>query len=146
VLNAFDAFKDEVSSDNGHLQYQGKSLIMWLQAYDYLKSTSEIPILRNTNRGWYNNDSDRNNGECSPRNKLRKTAKEFYWNSWGITGVITSRTGWKKNHGLMASGVLGMASVVLNDAGVETNYWNGTLGWLWGDGFVWPHPNYSPVN
>jgi hypothetical protein len=38
-----------------------------------------------------------------------------------------------------------MAAQVLNDAGTETNYLNGIFGWLWGDGFVLPHPRYSSI-
>lgn len=39
-----------------------------------------------------------------------------------------------------------MASIVLNDAGVETKWVRGLLGGFIGKGFHLPRPNYSPIN
>ena len=80
--------------------------------------------------------------DCSPRNKLRQFARNLYLQS---NSIINSTSGWKKNHGIASASALLMAAQVLNDAGTETNYLNGIFGWLWGDGFVLPHPRYSPV-
>ena len=94
---------------------------------------------------WKFADADRNGLECSQRNKLRKLTRDLYYYSSGIGGLVVHEFGWKKNHGIAAASAVLMAAQVLNDAGVETNYLNGIFGWLWGDGFVWPHPRYSPV-
>jgi hypothetical protein len=55
--------------------------------------------------------------------KLCQYTKDFYEAIGGGTfswwGVVNHPSGWKKNHGLMAASTLLMASIVLNDAGVE---------------------------
>jgi hypothetical protein len=129
------------------MQGYTRSLITWLQAYDLLKAAFEVSELRNAGRNpWGFGDKDRNTGDCSPRNKLRKYTRDIYKFSEGFTGIVEHAAGWKKNHGIAAASALLMAAQVLNDAGVETNYLNGIFGWLWGDGFNWPRPNYSPIN
>ncbi len=98
VLNAFDKLSDKIRNSNGKLQFSGKSLMMWLQAYDLLKATAACSDLQGIK--YFNNfDSDRNNDNwCSPRNKLRKLTRDFYEECDGLNGVITGRRGWKKNH------------------------------------------------
>ncbi len=109
-------------------------LVYYLQAYDLLKTGGGIAA--------YDGDRNHSDGDCSPRNKLRQFARNIYSES---NSIINSTNGWKKNHGIICASTLLLAAQVLNDAGVETNYFAGIFGWLWGDGFVLPHPNYSPV-
>ena len=82
-------------------------LIRLLQAYDLLKAAKYYP----------EGDGDRNNGDCTGRNNLREFSRNFYDES---NRVINSNSGWKRNHGIICASALGMASIVLNDAGVET--------------------------
>jgi hypothetical protein len=119
----------------GKVRIKAAELTLYLQAYDLLK-TGEGGIAPN--------DGDRNSsdGDCSPRNKLREFTRYLYVQS---NSIVNSSTGWKKNHGIICLSAIGLGAIVLNDAGVETNYLNGIFGWLWGDGFVLPHPRYSPV-
>jgi hypothetical protein len=111
--------------------------VYYLQAYDLLKAGNGIAA--------YDGDRNHSDGDCSPRNKLRKYTRDIYKYSEGDLGITEHAIGWKKNHGIACASALLMAAQVLNDAGTETNYLNGIFGWLWGDGFVWPHPRYSPV-
>jgi hypothetical protein len=85
------------------------NLIQYLEAYDIMKGAGEFGGT---------GDGDRNEGDCSPRNKLREFARTLY-----IEGedIINNRTGWKKNQGVICGSALVMAGIVLNDAGVETN-------------------------
>jgi hypothetical protein len=108
-------------------------LINFLQAYDLLKAAKYYPI----------DDGDRNNGDCSGRNKLREFTRNFYEES---KHVINSNLGWKKNHGIIAGSALGMAAIVLHEAGVETEWGRGLLGVFNHNGFHIPRPNYSPLN
>ena len=120
---------DGISEPQRQLQFHGKNLIMWLQAYDYMKAARWWPIYM------YNDDvapvdEDRNSCPCSMRNKLRMYSRNVYRTSKGpVFGVIDNMYGWKKNHGLMAAGALAMAAVVLNDAAVK---------WWW--------PGFKPSN
>ncbi len=109
-------------------------LVYYLQAYDLLKTGGGIAA--------YDGDRNHSDGDCSPRNKLREFTRNLYVQS---NSIVNSSTSWKKNHGIICLSAIGLAAIVLNDAGVETNYLSGIFGWLWGDGFVLPHPRYSPV-
>jgi len=149
ALYAFNIIKFDVVGDDGKQQHQCKSLQMWLQAYDLLKTAREDPVLYSQGRHPLPQyDGDRNAGDCSPRNKLRRYTRDFFkaigGGEFSWWGVVNSPSGWKKNHGLMAASTLLMASIVLNDAGTETSYITGLFGWLWGDA-TWPHPNWNPV-
>lgn len=129
------------------MQHYAIALTAWAECYDLLKAAYEVPELRNNGRNPYGfGDADRNGVKCSPRNKLRKLARDFYWQNNGSRGVIKHATGWKKNHGIKAASAMLIVAQVLNDAGVETNYLRGIFGWLTGKGFNQPRPNYSPVN
>jgi hypothetical protein len=143
---AFLNLTGEIKSDNSYMQGYSRSLIQWLQAYDLLKASAASSELAGTRAYFNNTDSDRNKDKCSPRNKLRKLTRDIYKESMGINGIMTSRTGWKKNHGIAAASCLLMAAQVLNDAGVELNYGQFFFGWIWGEGTNWPRPNYSPIN
>ncbi len=131
----------------GKVRIKAAELTLYLQAYDLLKASYEIKTeLRDKGRNpWGFGDADRNGLDCSQRNKLRRATRELYTYSEGWLSITDHKYGWKKNHGIAAASAVLMAAQVLNDAGVETNYLNGIFGWLWGDGFVWPHPKYSPV-
>jgi hypothetical protein len=108
-------------------------LIYYLQAYDLLKTS-----------GYFlEGDGDRNKDNCTARNKLREFSRNFYDES---NRVINSNLGWKKNHGIICASALGMASIVLNDAGVETEWISGIFGIFKHGGFHIPRPKYSPVN
>lgn len=115
-----------------YLLGRSRELTQYIQAYDLLKACGALPPY----------DQDRNE-EGSPRNKLREFARNVYTNA---DEVLNSRTGWKRNHGIAVASSIGLAAIVLNDAGTETNILKGAFGWLWGDGFVIPRPDYSPVN
>jgi hypothetical protein len=133
------------------IQYCSRSLILWLQTYDLLKAAYEIRDELNlikppkNRHPWEFGDADRNGLDCSQRNKLRKLTRDLYYYSKGFDGIVEHATGWKKNHGIAAASALLMSAQVLNDAGTETNYFTGILGWLWGEGYVTPYPKYSPV-
>jgi hypothetical protein len=108
-------------------------LINYLQAYDMLK----------TAKYYKQGDGDRNAGDCSARNKIREYARNMHIQA---EDVINSFAGWKRNHGIICASSIGLASIVLNDAGVETKWGRGLFGFLWGEGFHIPRPNYSPKN
>lgn len=124
--------------DCGILKNKALDLINYLQAYDALK----------TAKYYREGDGDRNGGDCSGRNKLREYTRNFYIES---EDVINSFTGWKRNHGIMCASALGMAAIVLNDAGVETDWFSfgvsvlNPLMWI-ANGVHIPRPNYSPKN
>ncbi len=144
-------------NDCGKVREKALDLIQYLEAYDLLKADGGLP----------QNDGDKGNNNCSARNKLRQFSRNLYKES---NSVINSSAGWKKNHGIICCSALGMAAMVLNDAGVETDYTDwliyagagavagsifpgvGTvLGGLIGAAFYAstepiPHPNYSPIN
>jgi len=80
------------------------SLLYYLQAYDMLKASGRLPQF----------DWDRNTGDCSARNKLREFTRNLFIQS---NGVINSTFGYKKNHGIICASVLGVAAMVLWDAG-----------------------------
>ncbi len=146
VILSYNVYNREVEFYS-KMQGYTRSLIIWLQAYDLLKASYEDSLLRNAGRNpWGFGDADRNSGDCSPRNKLRKYTRDIYKYSEGDFGITEHAIGWKKNHGIAAASAVLMSAQVLNDAGVETNYLTGLLGWLWGDGFNIPRPNYSPIN
>jgi hypothetical protein len=131
-------------SDCGKVHFKAGQLVQYLQAYDLLKAKGGIP----------KNDGDRNGGSCTARNKLRQFARNLYVES---DYIINSSLGWKKNHGIMCASALGVAAIVLNDAGVETglmgnaggllptigNFISGIFGSIVGE--PWPHPTYSPL-
>ncbi|NDC31067.1 MAG: hypothetical protein EBZ58_09075, partial [Bacteroidetes bacterium] len=131
-------------SDCGKVHFKAGQLVQYLQAYDLLKAKGGIP----------KNDGDRNGGSCTARNKLRQFARNLYVES---DYIINSSLGWKKNHGIMCASALGVAAIVLNDAGVETglmgnaggllpsigNFIGGLFGSIIGE--PWPHPKYSPL-
>jgi hypothetical protein len=96
-------------ADCGKVTPKAFDLIQYLQAYDMLKTGGYLPPF----------DQDRSPNDCSPRNKLREFARNMYVES---EDVINSFYGWKKNHGIICASALGMAAIVLNDAGVETSY------------------------
>jgi hypothetical protein len=94
-------------------------LVYYLQAYDLLKAGNGIAA--------YDGDRNHSDGDCSPRNKLRKYTRDIYKYSEGDLGITEHAIGWKKNHGIAAASAILMAAQVLNDAGTETNYLNGIL-------------------
>lgn len=158
ALDAFSNLTDNVkphdagsisfyNSDDTNMQHYARSLIYWLQAYDLLKAAYDVKELRDSSRNpWGFGDADANkDGSCSPRRKLRNYARNVYTRSKDFDGIVEHYTGWKKNHGIACASSLLMAAQVLNDAGVETNFFTGILGWLWGEGYVTPYPKYSPV-
>jgi hypothetical protein len=76
-------------------------LIQYLQAYDLLKTGGII-------------GNDINSRNDSPRENLRKFTSELYSTS---SRIINSNIGWKKNHGIISCSGLGMASLILGQAG-----------------------------
>lgn len=118
------------------ITFKALNLILYLQAYDALKAA-----------GYYRfGDGDRNGGDCSARNKLREYTRNLYIEA---DEIINNTAGWKKNHGLISAGVLGLAAIVLNDAGVTRSYWDipsNFFDYLTLDFTTWPRPNYSPLN
>jgi hypothetical protein len=115
--------------DCGIIRQKAMQLASYLQTYDLLKSYGEhwgVSIAPDYIRG-----DDRNKGTCSPRNKLRELTKNVYLQS---DNVINSSNGWKRNHGIICASVLGLAAIVLNDAGAELNpipyIDNFGLGWV----------------
>ncbi len=92
----------------GKVRNKAQQLIFYLQAYDLLKAGEGLPIF----------DRDRNGGQCTARNKLRVFARNLYRQS---NSIINSTAGWKKNHGIICASALGMAAIVLNDAGTENS-------------------------
>ncbi len=139
-------------SDCGKVHLKAAQLVQYLQAYDLLKAGGAIAPL----------DQDRNGQncstclfvgpfswglECTPRNKLRQFARNLYKQS---NDIINSSMGWKKNHGIICASALGMAAIVLNDAGTETSFLVGVWGSIWnflgGEAEVEYAPNYSPRN
>ena len=87
--------------DCGIIHEKAFDLMQYLQAYDMLKTAGYLT-------------NDRNGENCTARNKLRKFSRNLYAES---NFVINSRIGWKKNHGIICASVLGMAAIVLHDAG-----------------------------
>lgn len=130
-----DGFEGPV--DN--LQFRCRELQYYLEAYDWLKGANADPDLAGR-CPLPPYDEDRNSGYCSPRYRLRLFARNFYIAAKGILGPIESPTGWKRNHGIMSASAIGMAGIVLNDAGVEADLFRGLFNW------IRPAPNYSPVN
>jgi hypothetical protein len=114
-------------SDMGNTIDFANSAMCWIQAYDLYKTyvilnSSTDPAQRKPS------DYDRNDGDCSARNKMRQMAKELYdegMGGIGSWGTVNHPSGWKKNHGIIAASAIGMAAIVLNDAGVETNFITG---------------------
>jgi len=137
-----------------NIKFHSRSLILWLQAYDLLKAAYELPELRNAGRNpWGFANADRNGLNCSPRQKLRKLTRDLYYYSEGGLGIVEHNWGWKKNHGIAAASALLMAAQVLNDAGVETDFFNTWYSYIPVIGWAirtiaepWPHPKYSPIN
>ncbi len=123
------------------LKHRSRELMYYCEAYDWLKGAAEDSALKSANRNPFPPyDEDRNDG-CSPRNKLRMLARNFYVAANGhFFAPIESVTGWKKNHGMMSAAAIGMAGIVLNDAGVEKSFWSSLFDW------VTYSPNYSPQN
>ncbi|MCX6187496.1 MAG: hypothetical protein NTU43_10960 [Bacteroidetes bacterium] len=122
--------------DCGKVREKAIDLVYYLQAYDLLKAGGGLP----------NGDQDKNGGNCTARNKLREFARNLYKQS---DDIINSWSGWKKNHGIICASALGMAAIVLNDAGTETSFLVGVWGWI-GDLFgeddgVEFAPYYSPI-
>ena len=127
------------------LQGHSRSLIMWLQTYDLLKSAyeirAELDLISPHRYPWGFGDADANtDGSCAPRRKLRKATRDLYYYSEGLNGITEHAFGWKKNHGIAAASAVLMGAQVLNDAGVETNWITGLFDW------IMPHPKYSPIN
>jgi hypothetical protein len=128
-----------LGGDNcSNIRNRAQELIQYLQAYDLLKAGGKLSPY----------DQDKMDYSWTPRNKLREFSKELYVES---SKIINSETGWKKNHGIICASALGMAAIVLNDAGVVKSVDNGLVRFLH---TIWnaitlqpiPHPNYSPVN
>ncbi len=131
----------------GIIRQRAMHLISYLQAYDLLKSYGEH--WGQTISPDYITGDDRNKGTCSPRNKLRRLARNVFNES---DAVINSPSGWKRNHGIICASAIGMAAIVLNDAGTELEsipyignflWLNGLIGLL-KDGVI-PQPDYSPI-
>ncbi len=145
TYGALQLYKAEIFLDE--MQHYSESIMFWLQCYDLLKGAYEVPELRSAGRNPYGfGDADRNQGKCSPRNRLRRMVRDFYMYSENFDGLVEHKYGWKKNHGIKAASTLLMAAQVLNDAGVETSYVGGVLGFLKGKGMQIARPNYSPIN
>ncbi|NDC30560.1 MAG: hypothetical protein EBZ58_06410, partial [Bacteroidetes bacterium] len=122
--------------DCGKVREKAIDLVYYLQAYDLLKAGGGLP----------SSDQDKNGNKCTARNKLREFARNLYKQS---DDIINSWTGWKKNHGIICASALGMAAIVLNDAGTETNFFVGVWGSIkswFGTEEVEYAPNYSPLN
>jgi hypothetical protein len=106
--------------DCGKVRQQAMNLIQYLQAYDYLKTGGYIQPLD----GDMNKDFNFRTNEVvflSPRNCLRGFARNLYKSS---DMVINSKTGWKKNHGIISCSAIGVASFVLgsNAGGKRDKY------------------------
>ncbi len=86
------------------LRNKAPQLVQYLQAYDLLKTGGKIAHYAD------DNSSD----DCNPRNKLRQFASNMYKFS---DAIINSSNGWKKNSGIICASAIGMAAIVLNDAG-----------------------------
>jgi hypothetical protein len=121
--------------------------VSYIQSYDLLKSFGEHwggSVSPDYIRG-----DNRNTLTCNPRNKLRRFARELYNES---DPIINSTFGWKKNHGIICASALGLAAIVLNDAGTELErvpYIGGLFGinnlpGLLFDG-LYPEPECSPI-
>jgi hypothetical protein len=75
------------NTDDGNMQHHSRSLILWLQAYDFLKASAALPEMDNIK--YFNNyDSDANKDWCSPRNKLRHLSRDLYQMSKGWLGMV----------------------------------------------------------
>jgi hypothetical protein len=123
------------------LQGRERELMMYCEAYDWLKASAhDSELVANNVEAYPAYDGDRSETDCTARNNLRLFARNFYITANGVLGPIESPTGWKKNHGIMAASAIGMAALVLNDAGVERNFVKALFS------FVRPAPNYSPIN
>ncbi|MES2653951.1 MAG: T9SS type A sorting domain-containing protein [Bacteroidota bacterium] len=151
LTGTFDADPTRIvlySPDDDKMQHYSRSITFWLQAYDMLKAAYEVSELRNAGRNPYGfADADRNIGNSSPRNKLRRLCRDLYIRSKGTLGMVEHAYGWKRNHGIACAGTLLMAAQVLNDAGVERNLISGFFSYLFTLGEEpWPYPNYSPIN
>jgi PKD repeat protein len=133
-------------------KFYARSHILWVQAYDLLKASAALPELETIK--YYNNfDSDANILDHSPRNKLRYQTRNLYKRSKGPFGLVTHRYGWKQNHGIACAAALLISAQVLNDAGVETDFFNKWYSYILIVGQIsrlilepMPHPNYSPIN
>lgn len=113
---------DGLYEPTNRLQKRARELIMWCEAYDWLKGAAYDAKLDESRWPLPKGDNDRNEGDCSPRNRLRLLARNFYAAAEGsFFGPIENRFTWKRNHGIMSASAIGMAAIVLNDAGVETN-------------------------
>jgi hypothetical protein len=137
---------------NENFKFYARSHILWVQAYDLLKASAALPELETIK--YYNNfDSDANILVHSPRNKLRSQTRNLYKASKGMFGIVTHRYGWKQNHGIACAAALLISAQVLNDAGVETDFFNKWYSFIPIIGQIarlilepMPHPNYSPIN
>ena len=131
-------------------KFHSRSLILWLEAYDLLKTSAVLSSELGSNTYFENYDSDANQKDGNnikkntPRNILREQTKNLYLASKGMFGISTHVFGWKKNHGIACLSAILMAAQVLNDAGVETNILKGNIlvRLLGGPGY---QPQYSPI-
>ncbi len=84
----------------GKIQNQCRSLTLWLQSYDLIKAEYASNDLRfgiAPRCKWGFGDYDRNDYNCSPRNKMRQLTKDLYYYSKGNFGIVEHKYGWKKN-------------------------------------------------
>ncbi len=135
------AFLHDWLDVNERLQGRALELIMYCEAYDWLKAAAQEDSLAAANvAALPPYDWDRNGSKCLPRDNLRLFARNFFIAADGWFGTIESPRSWKKSRGIIAASAIGTAAIVLNDAGVEANVVKALFSW------VRPAPNYSPNN
>ena len=108
-----------LNDGNNLLQHRCRELMMYCQAYDWLKAAPFDPSISSDRWPLEPYDLDRNSGTCSPRYRLRLFARNFYQTAKGWLGPIEHTKGWKKNHGIIAASAMLTCAIVLNDAGVR---------------------------
>ncbi|MFN4083644.1 MAG: hypothetical protein ACK4K9_08440 [Bacteroidia bacterium] len=80
-----------------------------MQAYDLLKACGRL-------------QNDRNKSDLTPRDNIRKLARNIFNEANDIEGVLQNPYGWKKNYGISTAAALGIAAIVLNECGAGNLY------------------------
>jgi len=88
---------------------RSRELIASVQAYDLLKACGRL-------------QNDRNKSDLTPRDNIRKLARNIFNEANDIEGVLQNPYGWKKNHGISTAAALGIAAIVLNECGAGNLY------------------------
>ncbi len=91
---------------------RSRELLQAVQAYDLLKACGRLK-------------NDRNHDDITPRDNIRKFARDIYNEAIDLRGVLRNPLGYKKNHGVSTAAALGIAAIVLNecDAGYFYDGW-----------------------